>query len=140
MRLKFVILRNAILEAFKILSVLSKMYGTLRLMDSIPQGYYCPRRRCIQYYVAEIDFGFILKVCLDYSLSERDERAFEENVCHGVSVNQRSEDCSLHTVCDFFLFYGYPCNKRENITLQSPTSYGIRLTSDRHTSLCILKV
>ena len=28
-----------------------------------------------------------------------------------VSVNQRSEDCSLHVVRDF-LFYGYPCPKR----------------------------
>ena len=31
---------------------------------------------------------------------------------HGVSVNQRSDVCLLHIVCDF-LFYGYPCSKKE---------------------------
>ena len=31
---------------------------------------------------------------------------------HGVSVNQRSDVCLLHIVCDF-LFYGYPCSKKD---------------------------
>ena len=59
---------------------------------------------------------------------------------HGVSVNLGSEDCSLHIVCDF-LFYGYHCTKRENITLHCPNSNEIWPTNDRtyqsrfHTSL-----
>ena len=36
---------------------------------------------------------------------------------HGVSVNQKSDVCESHIVCDF-LFYGYPCSKNENISLQ----------------------
>ena len=31
---------------------------------------------------------------------------------HWVSVNQRSDVCLLHIVCDF-LFYGYPCSKKK---------------------------
>ena len=57
----------------------------------------------------------------------------------GVSVNQRSDVCKLHIVCDF-LFYGYPCSKKKNMALQCPESYGIWPTNDKHTSLCILKV
>ena len=38
---------------------------------------------------------------------------------HGVSVNQRSDVCLLNIVCDF-LFYGYPCSKKENIAIQCP--------------------
>ena len=42
---------------------------------------------------------------------------------HGASVNQRSEVCFLLIVCDF-LFYGYPCSKKENVALPCPESYG----------------
>ena len=58
---------------------------------------------------------------------------------HGVSVNQRSEVCYLHIVCDFLL-YGYPCSKKVYIALQYPESYGIKPTNDRYTSLCIMHV
>ena len=58
---------------------------------------------------------------------------------HGVSVNQINVVCLLHIVCDF-LFYGYPCSKKENMALQCPESYGIRPTNDRQSSLCILQV
>ena len=58
---------------------------------------------------------------------------------HGVSENQRSDVCEFDTVCDF-LFYGFPCSKKENMALQCPESYGILPTNDRHTSLCILQV
>ena len=41
-----------------------------------------------------------------------------KKICrHGVSVNQRSDVCLLHIICDF-LFYGYPCSKKENMALQ----------------------
>ena len=42
---------------------------------------------------------------------------------HGVSVNQRSEVCLSHIVCDF-LFNGYPCSKsskNENMALHPGT-------------------
>ena len=58
-----------------------------------------------------------------------------KKICgHGVSVNQRFEDCSLYMyiVCGF-MYYGYPCLERENMTLQRPKNYGIRQTNDRHT-------
>ena len=58
---------------------------------------------------------------------------------HGVSVNQRSDVCYLHFVCDF-MFNGYPCSKQENIVFQCPKSDGIWPTYDRHTSLYILLV
>ena len=48
---------------------------------------------------------------------------------HGVSVNQRSDVCLLHIVCDF-LFYGYPCSKKEYMALQCPEIYGIRPTNE----------
>ena len=47
---------------------------------------------------------------------------------HGVSVKQRSEDCSSHIVSDF-LICGYPCATKENVTLQCPKRYGIWPTS-----------
>ena len=50
---------------------------------------------------------------------------------HGVSVNQRSDVCLLHIVCDF----GYPCSKKVNMALQCPKSYGIRSTYERHTGI-----
>ena len=53
---------------------------------------------------------------------------------HGVSVIKEAM-----FVC-YFLFYGYPCSKQENMVLQCPKSDGIRPTNDRHTSLCILQV
>ena len=58
---------------------------------------------------------------------------------HAMSVTQRSHVCELHFVSDF-LFYGYPCSKKENMALQGPESFGIRPTNERHTSLCILQV
>ena len=41
------------------------------------------------------------------------------------SVNQRSDVCYLHIVCDF-LFFGYPCSKEENMVLLCPGSYAFR--------------
>ena len=58
---------------------------------------------------------------------------------HGVSVIQISDISLLHIVCDF-LFYGYPCSKKENMASQCLESCGIRPTNDRHTSLYILQV
>ena len=58
---------------------------------------------------------------------------------HEMSVNQRSDVCLLHIICDF-LFYGYPCSKKEKMAFQCPESYVIRPTNGRHTSLCILQV
>ena len=58
---------------------------------------------------------------------------------HGMSVDQRSDVCLLQFVCDF-LFYGYPCSKKEIMALLCPESFGIRPTNERHTSLFILQV
>ena len=52
-----------------------------------------------------------------------------KKICgHGVSVNERSDVCLLHIVC-VFLFYWYPCSKKENMTLQCLESYGIQPTN-----------
>ena len=62
-------------------------------------------------------------VCLSERLENYDfSRAYNvmkdrsKKMCgHGVSViNQRSEDCSLHIVCDFLFYYRYPCTEREH--------------------------
>ena len=45
-----------------------------------------------------------------------------------MSINQRSDVCLLHIICDF-LFHGFPCSKKENMALQCPESYGIRSTN-----------
>ena len=57
---------------------------------------------------------------------------------HLVSVNQRFEDCSLYIVC-VFLYYGFLCTKRENMTLQCPNNYEIQQNKDRNTYVCTLQ-
>ena len=55
---------------------------------------------------------------------------------HGVFVNQRSEDCSLHTVMFVTLFFKGILSEERKLKLQCPKRYGIRPTDSRHTKLC----
>ena len=57
---------------------------------------------------------------------------------HGEFVNQRSEDCSLHTVMFVTLVFKGILSEERKLKLQCPKRYGIRPTDSRHTKLCVM--
>ena len=96
------------------------MHGTLRFMDSILYGFKtvilssesmqltpCATKTvfCLVIMQDFQSFGYLAYTCITYDLnysivclSERYEKLSKKMCGHGMFVNQRSEDCSLHTV------------------------------------------
>ena len=103
------------------------MHGTLRFMDSILYGFItvimssesmqltpCATKTVFRLVIMQDfqSFGYLAYTCITYDLnysivylSERYENRSRKMCGHGVFVNQRSEDCSLHTVMLVTLFF-----------------------------------
>ena len=64
-----------------------------------------------------------------------DEILFQIFFGHRESVNLMVREMLIaYCFCDF-LFYGYPCTKKENMMLYCRKNYGIQFTDKGHTDL-----